>query len=230
MNTSNTPFAVDGLTPIAEQNPEVRRYDTVVPIRSLGENHRGRIERHLCALDARDRYLRFGYAASDEAIRQYVEALDFDNDEIFGIYNRNLELIATAHLAYSLDRGVHASAEFGVSVLPKARGRGYGTRLFERAMMHARNQNIRKLYVHVLAENQAMLAIARNAGATIECDGHEAQGCLLLPPPTLDTRLAEIVEEHTAQINYRIKEQGRQLRDALDQWQRLWRVTTSRAD
>ncbi|GAB4211717.1 MAG: GNAT family N-acetyltransferase [Rhodoferax sp.] len=211
-------------------SPDVRRFDAVVPIRSLGENHRARIAQHLCALDAHDRYLRFGYAASDDNIHHYVEALDFDNDEIFGIYNRNLELIATAHLAYSVDRSVHASAEFGVSVLPKARGRGYGTRLFERAMMHARNQAIRKLYVHVLNENQAMLKIARNAGATIERDGGEAQGCLLLPPATLDTRLTEIVEEHMAQTNYRIKAQGKQLMDAVGQWHRLWRAATRRID
>ncbi|MFZ4624787.1 MAG: hypothetical protein ACOYNF_11190, partial [Rhodoferax sp.] len=35
----------------------------VVPIRSLGENHRGRIADHLLSLDAQDRYYRFGFSA-----------------------------------------------------------------------------------------------------------------------------------------------------------------------
>ena len=57
----------------------------MVPIRSLGPSHRERIARHLFALDAEDRYLRFDYPASDEQIRRYVDQLDFDRDDIFGI-------------------------------------------------------------------------------------------------------------------------------------------------
>ena len=38
----------------------------MVPIRSIGPSHGERIEKHLLALDAHDRYLRFGYAASAE--------------------------------------------------------------------------------------------------------------------------------------------------------------------
>lgn len=30
----------------------------------------------------------FGYAANDEQVRRYVSGLDFERDEIFGIYNR----------------------------------------------------------------------------------------------------------------------------------------------
>ena len=135
----------------------------MVPIRSLGENHRARIASHLKALDAHDRYYRFGFAANDDQIDRYVTGLDFERDEIFGIYNRNLVLIAVAHLAYAPDTGANPSAEFGVSVLAQARGRHYGTRLFERAMMHARNVGVSRLYVHVLSENTAMLKIASHA-------------------------------------------------------------------
>ena len=104
----------------------------IVPIRSLGPSHRDRIAFHLRALDADDRYLRFGYVASDEHIERYVAGLNFERDDIFGIYNRKLDLIAMAHLAFS-EQAEHSScAEFGVSVLKKARGRGYGSRLFER--------------------------------------------------------------------------------------------------
>ena len=55
-----------------------------VPIRSLGPSHRERIGAHLRALDRADRYLRFGYSATDEHIARYVASLDFDRDEIFG--------------------------------------------------------------------------------------------------------------------------------------------------
>ena len=42
---------------------------------------------------------------------------DIQRDEIFGIYNRKLELIAMAHLAFSRDPKASACAEFGVPVL-----------------------------------------------------------------------------------------------------------------
>ncbi|MDD2919703.1 GNAT family N-acetyltransferase [Rhodoferax sp.] len=195
----------------------------MVPIRSLGENHRARIARHLKALDAHDRYYRFGFNANDEQIARYVDGLNFERDEIFGIYNRNLVLIAMAHLAYAPDTGADQSAEFGVSVLPQARGRHYGTRLFERAVMHARNVGVRKLYVHVLSENTAMLRIASHAGATFERDGAEAEGHLVLPPATLNTHLTEMVEEQLAQANYRIKLQAQQFRHTLASLQSVWR-------
>jgi len=174
-----------------------------VPIRSLGPAHRDRIAAHLLALGAEDRYLRFGYAANDEQIGRYAAGLDFERDEIFGIYNRKLELIAVAHLAFSQE--APATAEFGVSVLAKARGRGYGSRLFERAVMHARNEGVELLLIHALSENTAMLRIARNAGATLERAGSETDACLRLPPATLDSRVSEIALEQLARTDYRLK-------------------------
>ena len=128
-----------------------------VPIRSLAPRHRPRIAVHLLALNEHDRYLRFGYAASEEQIRRYVELLDFERDEIFGIFNRRLELIAMAHLAFMHEPEGPSGAEFGVSVLKKARGRGYGARLFDRAVMHARNEGVELMFIHALSENTCLL-------------------------------------------------------------------------
>jgi RimJ/RimL family protein N-acetyltransferase len=224
---SAAPFGVvPAAAPQATAQANVsRKADVLVPIRSLGENHRARIARHLKALDAHDRYYRFGFAANDEQIDRYVNGLNFERDEIFGIYNRNLVLIAVAHLAYAPDTGVNPSAEFGVSVLAQARGRHYGTRLFERAVMHARNVGVSKLYVHVLSENAAMLRIASHAGATFVRDGAETEGYLVLPPATLNSHLTEMVEEHLAQANYRLKVQARQIHNTLASLQSAWRGT-----
>ena len=196
--------------------------DLMVPIRSLGENHRARIAEHLLALSPQDRYFRFGFSAKDEQVQAYVARLNFDRDEIFGVYNRRLKLIAMAHLAYSSDSRVNASSEFGVSVLEAVRGRGYGGRLFERAVMHARNEGVTTMYVHVLSENTAMLKIARRAGATVERDGAESEAHLRLPPATFHTQMAEIVEEHLAQANYQFKAQAKQFWDTFARLQRAW--------
>jgi hypothetical protein len=88
----------------------------MVPIRSIGPRERDRIASHLFALTPHDRYLRFGYAAADEQIQRYVDSLDFERDELFGIYNRRLELIAMSHLAFAPGDEHSDCAEFGVSV------------------------------------------------------------------------------------------------------------------
>lgn len=183
------------------------------PIRTLGANHRARIANHLLALDLRDRYLRFGFAANDEQIRRYTEKLNFERDEIFGIYNRRLELIAMAHLAFSNDRQLKLCAEFGVSVSSAARGRGYGAQLFDRAAMHARNEGVSLMFIHALSENAVMLKIARDAGAVVERDGTESEAHLRLRPATLDTRLTELLEEQVARADYRLKWQFKALGD-----------------
>ena len=195
--------------------PGPRPNPVLIPIRSLGTNHRERIATHLLALDSHDRYLRFGYMASDEQIGRYVDGLNFERDEIFGVYNRKLELIAVAHLAYCQSPEYGAFVEFGVSVAKSARGRGFGARLFDRAAMHARNDGISLMLIHALSENTAMLKIARNAGATVDYDGSETESFLRLPPGTLDTRMTELVDEQIAQTDYRIKQQAKQFWDFL---------------
>ena len=187
----------------------------VVPIRSMGPRHRGRIATHLLALDESDRYLRFGYAASDEQINRYAEGLNFERDDIYGIFNRKLQLIAMAHVAVSEDPAQSKHAEFGVSVLKAARGRGYGSHLFDRAVMHARNEGRDTLFIHALSENTNMLKIARNAGATVERSGSESDAYLKLPPATLATRLTEMMEDQMAEFDYGFKQQAKHLQELV---------------
>lgn len=190
-----------------------------VPIRSLGPRHRQRITAHLLALGATDRYLRFGYSATDAQISKYVDMLDFEQDEVFGIFSRRLELIAMAHLAHSVvapESLGSAMSEFGVSVLPGARQRGFGRRLFEHAMLHARNRGVETLLIHALSENTAMLKIARNAGATVVRHGSESDASVKLPPDTFASHIDELVEERAAEIDYRLKVRARQVGGLLN--------------
>jgi GNAT superfamily N-acetyltransferase len=177
-----------------------------IPIRSLAPRHRPKVLAHLLSLAPEDRYLRFGYAASDAQIGRYVDLLDFDRDEVLGIFNRKLELIAQAHLAYLPDSAqTRHAAEFGVSVLPKSRGRGFGARLFDHAVLHARNRGVDTMIIHALSENAAMLRIARNAGAKVEREGGESEARLRLPPETLGSMLEEMVENQAGEIDYQLK-------------------------
>lgn len=212
--------------PSGDDDSDVRSPDkaaVVVPIRSLGVNHRARIAQHLLSLDDNDRYLRFGYLAKDEQIQKYVDTLNFERDDIFGIYNRKLQLLAVAHVAYAKGYGYDKCAEFGVSVLSVARGRGYGARLFERAAMHASNDGVRMMFIHALSENVPMLRIARNAGAAVQRDGSESEAYLTLPASSLDSRVTEMLEEQIAQTDYSLKVQAKQFWSALADLQEIRR-------
>jgi GNAT superfamily N-acetyltransferase len=189
-----------------------------VPVRSLAARHRGRIAAHLLALDEHSRYLRFGYPATDAQINRYVDTLDFERDEVFGIFNRSLSLVAMAHLAHPVEPrqpGRPLMSEFGVSVLPQARRRGFGKRLFEHAILHARNRGITALFIHALSENTPMLRIARSAGAEVRREGSETEAWLELPPDSFASHLDELVGTQAAELDYRLKAHVRQVGDLL---------------
>lgn len=186
-----------------------------VPIRPLAPRHKPRILMHLLALSEQDRYLRFGYPATDEHIRRYVDGLDFGRDEIFGIFNRRLQLVAMAHLAFSVDPELSSCAEFGVSVNAGQRGRGMGAKLFDRAVIHARNEGVRMLFIHALSENAAMLGIARKAGARVERDGSESEAYLSLPQATIDSQVTGLLQDRMAELDYQLKLQASQFRQWL---------------
>jgi GNAT superfamily N-acetyltransferase len=179
---------------------------------------------HLLALDASDRYLRFGYPAGDAQIRHYIDRIDLGRDQVFGIFNWKLELLAMAHLAHAQTTpqpgGLSVRcAEFGVSVLARVRGRGWGQRLFDRALMHARNEGVDMLCIHALTSNAPMLSIAAKAGARLMRDGPETEALLGLPPANLDSLVSEFVQEQLAQVDYHHKAQLLHLRDWLAQLQ-----------
>ena len=187
----------------------------LIPICPLGPEHVPAMKAHMLALAPHDRYLRFGYAATDEQINRYIDGLKFDTDEIYGIFNRNLDIVAMAHLAIMKAPDRQSIAEFGVSVQSYARGRGYGARLFERAVMHARNEKVSQIYIHALSENTPMLKIARKAGARVERDGSESDAYLSLPPANLDSQVHEFLEEGMADLDFQIKARAKQFLQLL---------------
>ena len=187
----------------------------IVPIREIGARYRPQILKHLLDLEAGDRYLRFGYAANDRQIRQYVEGLNFNRDRVFGIFNRKLELVGLAHLAYPADFSIAGFAEFGVSVSSHVRGRGFGARLFERAAIHAVNDGVKTIYIHALSENLPMLRIARKAGAVVERAGSESEAHLSLPEASFKTRFDELMGDQVGNVDYFLKAEASVARNLL---------------
>ena len=173
-----------------------------VPIHMLNPRHRERVLAHLMALNEADRMLRFGHLATDEQLAGYVERMDFARDELFGVFDRRLDLVALAHLAFG---GDGLTAEFGVSVWASGRGHGFGSRLFEHAVTHARNRGVGTLVIHVARENSAMLGIVRRAGADLQFDGAEAVARLRLPADTLGSQIEALLGHRAADLDYQLK-------------------------
>lgn len=192
-----------------------RRWMLWIPVRILSAKHRPKIATHLKSLGTQDRYLRFGYPATDEQIDGYVAKLDFVRDDIYGVFNRRLQIVSMAHLAFSVDPQWATCAEFGVSVDLKMRGRGLGARMFDRAMTHARNEGVSLMFIHALSENTPMLKIARKAGARVERDGSESDAYLSLQPANLDSQMHEFLEEGMADLDFQIKTRARQFLQLL---------------
>src|SRR5262249_46952993 len=135
-------------------------------------------------------------------------------DEVLGIFNRRLQLVGLAHLAYGLPvpgEPARTMAEFGVSVLPQSRGRGLGRRLFDAAALHARNRGIDTLFIHALSENRPMLRIGAAAGATVERDGGEAAAYLRLPPDTVGSQVEQALDRHLGELDFQFKRQAQVL-------------------
>jgi GNAT superfamily N-acetyltransferase len=199
-------------------NPEPR---PSIPVKELRERDRRRMVRHFVALEGRDRLLRFGAHLSDEQVTKYVNGIDFDRDLVFGVYNRVFRLVAVGHLGFS-EAGKNSVtdkeqvAEFGVSVLKSARGLGIGSKLFERAAITCRNNDIDTLYMHCLSSNQVMLHIARKAGMEISRDHGEADAYLKLGPADPASVLQEAMQEQLATIDYALKANVRRAAKWLD--------------
>jgi GNAT superfamily N-acetyltransferase len=173
-----------------------------IPIREVSRAERPALQRHFLALDGEDRRLRFGIPLGDFAVRSYVERIDFEHDAVFGTFGETLELLGVAHLARS-----EKHAELGISVLAGHRQCGIGGALLARAHTRARNWAVRALFVHCLAENAAMMRLARRQGMRVVCAAGEADAWLELPPADAASHFGEVFDERVALFDYALKAQ-----------------------
>ncbi|MFL9944013.1 GNAT family N-acetyltransferase [Paraburkholderia graminis] len=185
-------------------------------VRELTAVDRERLLTHFLALDEDDRLLRFGQVVPDHVIENYVRAIDFKSDTVFGVFDDQLQLTGVGHLAYLPAEGDKRTAEFGVSVLESVRGQGIGSRLFERAAIRSRNTHVTALYMHCLSRNSTMMHIAKKAGMKIEYAYGEADAYLTLPPADQTSIITEMLQEQAAVFDYALKRQARRTSRLLE--------------
>lgn len=191
--------------------PELR-----VAVQKLNPRHRDDVAAHLLGLAADDRFLRFGYPANDDRIRDYVARIDFARDRVFGVHAADLTLAAVGHLAFEPPS---QTAELGLSVDRAHRGKGLGYALLQRGVVHAANLGYRALFMHCLADNRVMLHLARKAGLSVVFSAGEADGRLALDRRTHGDPLGEAMTDQFALIDCLLKQQNLWLAHAgLKSW------------
>ena len=157
-----------------------------LPICVLPASRIHHVREHILSLNERDRYMRFGFQATDEQINHYVDRIDFEHDEVFGICDKESRLIGIAHLSYNTvydqnHKAVDSVAEFGVSVNASARGLGLGGRLFAYSAKRAADKGINRMFIHTINKNIPMIKIIKRSGAEIFRDGGDVDAYLALP-------------------------------------------------
>jgi len=173
-----------------------------IPVLQLSESNRETLRRHFLKLEAEDLRLRFEHVIGETALMRYIDAIDFDHDAVFGVFDGDLELAGVAHLGLR-----NAVAEFGVSVVPGHRGVGIGTALYRRAYEYSRNHRIETLFVHCLKENAPMMHIARKAGMEIVLDASEVEAHLRVPPGDPTSYTEEFFDDRVGLFDLALKSQ-----------------------
>lgn len=131
---------------------------------------------HFLALPARDRFLRFGWVATDADIVAYVEELLPSIGNVFVVLEPAPDVSGALHLEFA-----GCGADLGLSVSPWARGKGIGALLLERARLVATACGARTLFVRNLNFNAALQRLARRVGMRVACAPGAASTRLELP-------------------------------------------------
>lgn len=128
------------------------------------------IDHFLVDIKGNDRYLRFGYQASNDNVIDYLAGAfkDFGTTNMWFIVENEGRVVGSVHVTIS-DFNV---AEMGFTVSPDYRGRGLGQDLFQRAATWAMMKGAKTLYTQCLSENQVMQHIAKKNGMTVVTIGY----------------------------------------------------------
>lgn len=145
-------------------------------VTSLNDSDKPAILDHLLRLSPGDRYTRFFTAIKDDALKNYVNKIvDLTLTRGFGIFAPDgITLIAFAHVGLIEEDSVGRSAEFGISVDEKYRGKGIVHRLMKRVISYCEANEVDILFMSCLSQNKKMQSIAKSAGMKVVIDHGEA--------------------------------------------------------
>jgi RimJ/RimL family protein N-acetyltransferase len=143
----------------------------MIPRKIMYEMDEAKLYDHfLVDIQGHDRYLRFGYTATNDNIMSYLENAfkNFGDTNMWFIVESGDRVIGSVHVTIS----ENDVAEMGFTVSPNHRGEGLGQELFQRAATWAMMKGAKTLYTQCLSENQVMQHIAKKNGMTVVTIGY----------------------------------------------------------
>lgn len=156
--------------------------------RSLLPAEAGRYAEHLLRLSKADRRARFMGGMSEDAVRQHVARIDW-NQAILLVAFVGGELRGAVELRFDNDR-----AELAISIEDGWQNQGLGGVMVRRAMTMARNRGIRGIELHCMGDNHRMLRIAGRLSALVQFDCGDVRCDFRLPPADAISLTAEAMD------------------------------------
>lgn len=154
--------------------------------------------KHLLALDADSRSLRFSAPVSDDAINRICDKFEADPDKhvLFAIEDPGLKFVAVGHIA------LFDEMELAFSVLKEHQGQGMGNRLMERVIQYCRTHSILKGHMVCLPHNTAIRHLCRKHGIHIHTDHGDVVGDIDLDQANVVTFIDEVTSSSLGMIDY----------------------------
>jgi GNAT superfamily N-acetyltransferase len=153
---------------------------------------------HLKKLDADSRYLRFGYAISDELIDRVCDRIERNplKHKIFVIEDDDCNVIASGHISLEDD-----PVELAFSVLKQYQAQGMGSALMQRCIEWCQNRSIKTGCMVCLSRNTAIKKIASKHGVLISEAG-DVEATLTIPELNSGSVIHEIAEDNFAMFDH----------------------------
>lgn len=150
--------------------------------------------KHLKNLSVEDRYTRFGYAASDQAIDQFILSILYNREKhhLFSYFDKD-GVVGFGHLAQDDNNW-----ELAVSVDKQYQGLGIANELMQHMIDWGKTHGVHAVFMHCISDNKKIQHLARKHGLkTVDRSGTEVTAQVQLPNATVTDLLGGLIREQT---------------------------------
>ena len=167
-------------------------------VRRVLPHEYSKYRKHLKALDASSKYLRFGYHIQDDMIDQLCAQFEVEPEKniLFAIENDDLDFIAIGHIS------AQEELELAFSVLKGYQGQGMGSLLMKRVIQWCRIHNRLKGCMVCLSTNAAIKHLCLKHGIHIHSEQGETMADIELDSPNITTYINEATDSNLAVADY----------------------------
>lgn len=150
---------------------------------------------HLKSLSAENKYSRFGYAASDFAIDQFILRLVYEpTSHLLWVAKDGEEIVGFGQLS----KFSESTYELAVSVNGSHQQKGIGNKLVAEMLEYAKFNGIENVFMHCIDSNLPIQKLAIKNNLTIKERSHgERTSAIAVPKPNFAESMDHMLKEQT---------------------------------